>query len=322
MTEAEAKRAVGLGGAPQGPAIDYAPPVWPVVIAVYSVVSGGLGLLAATASMLTNPMFFLDLARPGASGLPTYLAVNCLLDLATYALLPLVVAAGLLLLKRHRLGRTLHVLWAVLVTPIALAAMAQAATQFPDDSRYWQVPVLVRALSRIVYPIFLLVWLTHAPVRRQMERWVACTPVYPQPIWPAVIGVLAILEAARDGVVLLGRISYGLNRIRYLWTGWTPCYTAVDVLGPLLGALLLAGGLALRRQRRIARKRLLLWAVLVIGTAFLRAVFGGLSYTGQGPLDTSRWLVTATLQSILPVFVLIWFHRPSIRQQVDQWRQW
>jgi len=123
------------------------------------------------------------------------------------------------------------------------------------------------------------------------------------------------------------------------WAAWTISLSAVATV---LGLLLLAGGVGLVRRRHWSRAALICWAVLKI----ILAVANGLLVwvvQQQGLQEQSRMMGpgfapggagATTVKAVtffslafailwgwaLPVFLLIWFSRRSIKAQMAQWR--
>ncbi len=100
-----------------------------------------------------------------------------------------------------------------------------------------------------------------------------------------------------------------------------------------LSGLLLAAGVRLRARRCSARRFALLWAWLKIGTSFAltigslvtgldaAAVSGlvGLSQTGMIVIALVSGVFGLVWSCTLPLILIIWFARPTIRQQVAGW---
>lgn len=168
----------------------------------------------------------------------------------------------------------------------------------------------------------------------------------PQPrrtTWPNVLGILSIVLGA------LGVLTYGAGGIELILTGPTVPASAphADAIGVgelvsnlvhcLLAVLLLAAGIQLVRRRPAARRLYIVWAVLrtaaalggtVVAYLMMQALIQDEQANGTTSADVVRFmevyglatLVIALLWSLaLPIFALIWFNRPKIRQEMRRW---
>ena len=120
------------------------------------------------------------------------------------------------------------------------------------------------------------------------------------------------------------------------WATWT---VVVSLLSAAVAILLLAAGIGLVQRRRWSPRVFTIWAPLKIVLAIASTVVGwaiqqetmeamrtqvpGMGALGPGTMESfaSVGAVFALLWGCaLPVFVLIWFARGSIKAQVAEWR--
>ncbi len=181
-------------------------------------------------------------------------------------------------------------------------------------------------------------------------------PAYPGPAerasWPGVVGVICIVFG---GLGILGGV-WGI--IAPLFNEWlaslmppeqqatmeaaakvNPYPVATSLFMLAIAALLLAGGIGLVRRRGGAIGLLRAWAAIKIVWVIV-GTFVGLHMThalmeemqnqmGSGPAPGMEAIMTASLVfgvvvgilwgCALPVFVLIWFSRRKIRNEVASW---
>jgi len=172
--------------------------------------------------------------------------------------------------------------------------------------------------------------------------------------WATVIGVVAIVLGVLGtfggiwGILspLLMQYfdqvmpGYGLvTETTRAWAAWTISLSAVAAV---LGLLLLAGGVGLVRRRHWSRAALICWALLKIILAVAnglvvwavqqhalqeqsRMLGPGFAPGGPGATTVEAVAVLGMALTILwgwalPVFLLIWFSRRSIKAQMAQWR--
>lgn len=167
------------------------PPLWPVVIGWISCIFAGL-LLTCTASAPLMMHFFSGMVEQQLNGNP--MPPNMILGPVQYiqiALgllhLVLLMAAGITTLRRIGLGRTLHLMYALLAIPLfafALmmvfkqnSAMREYIQQYPDSPFAQQqaqagqfgllIGIVMLAVFSLSYPAFLFIWF--ALVKRRPE---------------------------------------------------------------------------------------------------------------------------------------------------------
>lgn len=160
--------------------------------------------------------------------------------------------------------------------------------------------------------------------------------------WPTAVGVISIIYA---GLILL---STSINTVQQFWQAasnrdmmaalpsWYGAYqAATTILRMALGVLLLVGGILLLRRRPASRGLHLAWAwgaaaLTVLGFAIAlwmmpvveREVQRAMP-PGAGPMATGAvWIGVIggfVIGLVYPIFVLAWFHRGRIRQEVALW---
>ena len=166
---------------PAGPPPPPPPQVWPYAIGGASIAMAASGLLGVLGSFIQIGTTIVTqggrvLGRwPGAS------AAREASQLIPMLLLPLVCAlllpAGILLLRRSRLGVRLHMAFAISTIVVASAGplLAIVSVAAMPLERSWGVYMLIQSIwgaSRsIIYPIFLLVWFRRPRIRMQIADW-------------------------------------------------------------------------------------------------------------------------------------------------------
>lgn len=169
--------------------------------------------------------------------------------------------------------------------------------------------------------------------------------------WPTVIGIIAIVFGA-GGILggVLGMLGPAINRVminvmpadqvagieaqaKYQW--WA---AGLSVLATLIALWLLLGGIGLLKKRPAAAGKIKAWAKVKIAFVLLMVgvqaliqtdVFSATqTQTGGGfSMPEGFVLVMVGLTVIfmllwglaLPVFMLIWFGRKSIKNDVEKW---
>lgn len=169
--------------------------------------------------------------------------------------------------------------------------------------------------------------------------------------WPTVLGILAIVFGGFGvlggawGVVapfVAGRITEmspsmpaQLTQQLDAWSGWT---TAFSIMSLMAGGLLLFGGISLVRRRHRAAPALFVWSiikiVLILANVGLQlAVQSQVMGQALSQLPTLPGGGTIMMTSVIigvgcglifqlawPVFLLIWFRRRVIKEEVAIWK--
>jgi len=328
------------------PAPAREPPVWPVVIAVYSMVAAGYAALGLVGWIIFSfDALYYPTRQALSAGAPVWYAIHHLAHLGRLLLAPLCLAAGLAVYKRHVLGPALHVVWGVPAIILGVAGSFSVMVRLADRLEILRVGDVLYAMAEVswglaatvAYPAFVVIWFSRRRVRRQMAAWGAAAPVYSRPVWPSVIAALSLSKAAMHALRVVARASPEIRQLAssysllldYGGSWWTAAWglaiqgvrliasLALTIHASLLALLLVPGGIALWRRRRWGATVHLVWA----GAAAL-AVIASLLTDALGedaffePLSSAYW---ATIRMIYPVFVLIWFTRPRVRRQVAAW---
>lgn len=157
-----------------------------------------------------------------------------------------------------------------------------------------------------------------------------------KPAWPIVIGIISIALAGLGLVMnLSGLITGGVpstqQGVQMSWPEWFTKYARVSALaGMAIAVLLLAAGIALVRRRTAARPLHMTYAVLGIISALVGAVVG-ISVSKQVEVSDAQaaqvmriamligGIFAAAIAMVYPIFLLIWFDREKIRQQMQSW---
>jgi len=149
-------------------------PKWPTIIGVISVILGANVVLGI---FLSLPSFFSPDGWP--HNLKGWVQVASIgLTAYAYLLSLLLLVAGILLLRRRRLGRTLHLVFAAIcISTFALyillwmpgfvglwpAPSAELVANFKKTIPSW--------LYGLIYPAFLMLWFSLPKVRRHVAQW-------------------------------------------------------------------------------------------------------------------------------------------------------
>ncbi len=159
-------------------------PRWPKVVGIISVVWGGIGLTCGGCGMGTPAiMGFLMGSQLNGAPLPplwTFGPLDYVLGVLGIVMAIVLVVAGVQTILRRRLGRALHLVYAVVVLPMIVvsalngfskqSAMAQWAKDYPDnefaqrinaggpDQMIELVVGVAMILFFMLYPLFCLIW--------------------------------------------------------------------------------------------------------------------------------------------------------------------
>jgi hypothetical protein len=139
----------------------------------------------------------------------------------------------------------------------------------------------------------------------------------PRSVWPLPIGVLSLLVGVLMVLSAVVRFTWGFILI-------VPRFAMMGCVGFVVGLLLLAAGAQLLRRDPHARWLHLTYAcvhLLVNGVliGLLGRYFVFLLRVGALPLGMALSLFWAGPGSAYPVFVLAWFLRPGIREEMADW---
>jgi hypothetical protein len=178
--------------------------------------------------------------------------------------------------------------------------------------------------------------------------------------WPTVIGIIAILFGAlgllHGCLTSATPLTIGFaenmtqnlpqadaDQMRAVFDGQKKYMIPTVIVGVLLlvcGVMLLAGGIGLYTKRAWSRSTLLAWAALKIIASIAGLIVGILGMQAQTEaikqMDNSQAGAAAAMgqsygyigagvgfvwQMLLPIFMLIWFSRASIKAEVESWKE-
>jgi len=152
---------------------------WPTAIGVISTILGALGVLCAPVSLL------MKLVKPGMmrqdpmlGRMPEWFrSYQICSDLVGIVMWAFLLIAGIRLLKRRSVGRSLHIAYAwigVALTIVGTAVMAYATSSVdlpPGFMTLFAVSIALGVALGLAYPIFLLVWFSRPKIRQEVEGW-------------------------------------------------------------------------------------------------------------------------------------------------------
>jgi len=312
---------------------------WPAAIAVVAIVLGAGALLGGRNVAIAFLSRWLT-KGPGLAPAvrPAWFAVEGWGSVLGVVL----IVSGILLLLRRTAGRTCLIVWALLaiathaLVPVLYALGWVAELPGPVELKAVSVAAMIqRGLLGAFGAVFLLVCAIRGLRADEMRRWRASRG---QPerlragsVWPGALGLLAVYRAL-SGVlarvcslawipVLRALFPESELIARLLEIGWG--WGAVVLLWLALLVLHLIAGIGLLLRRR--------WgAVLVViyAGAALLAVAAWRGLVMRASLDMAGahgpHLLIANVVGLLvwaawPVFVLVWFARGKVREQVRAW---
>ncbi len=179
-------------------------------------------------------------------------------------------------------------------------------------------------------------------------------PVVPGPLpvkksgWPTAIGVITVVLGSLGalsgiwsivGQFLMSALSQipGQKETIALLTHWRPWLIAIAAATIIVAILLLFGGITLMRRRAFSRSLILVWAALKIVLVIVSSVItyqlneaqfavmqqSGMNMSGmQGVMNIAgiaSVIVSLVWGMALPVFMIIWFMRPRVMREMNQW---
>lgn len=172
--------------------------------------------------------------------------------------------------------------------------------------------------------------------------------------WPTVIGVITIILGV-GGVIngLIGSFApvvmnsiiagFQTNPIMGVVNKWQYWNMGIAAIGGLIAVILLVGGILLFRRRAISIPLLRVWAIAKILLAIVSSIAGTMILLEQSQV-TAQQIAAASPGAppiaagamdafgilgivfgflwmlALPVFLLIWFRRKSVRTDVHRWK--
>ncbi|KKL60677.1 hypothetical protein LCGC14_2202930 [marine sediment metagenome] len=300
--------------------------VWPTVI-------GWLSLVMVARSVVSTVGFIPVHVHSVSSG--QLYAGHIILSILTSIVSAVLLAyAGLNTLARRPFGKTVHILWASLALGGTLFYSLTNLAELGQQADMMGTPsVALWLIGRQAYPIFLLIWFTRRRIRNEIRNWQQETPDDLQPgeatspqarqvtVWPWVISWVTIFITGQELLefVIGGRLE-GLIR-----DGWdlftrTPVRHYID--GPAFLALAILAGVLMIRQRHIGRKLLIVWALLQLSWFiwFEIEIPWHLIRTGDNAaIQVGQMLIPLMQKFVYPIFLLIWFSRKKIKDEVRSW---
>jgi len=175
------------GGAYPGQQADK--PSWPTVVGIISLCVAGIfslmmiGSLAISAAVQNNPQqrrIMADMPEWIASW--QYKAISGTFTIGAYAVLAI---GGVMLLKRRRAGRALHMAYVMMGIVLAIAGSVVTLMMMDHMPATPNAPPQAHAIQQITtvigfvvglafalaYPVFLLIWFSRAKVRQHVQTW-------------------------------------------------------------------------------------------------------------------------------------------------------
>ena len=188
-----------------------------------------------------------------------------------------------------------------------------------------------------------------------LERTAPLTPPTQAPlppvrasVWPTVVGIIGIIYASLGlfgtfcGLAFLFVLpsyadwfqSIGMSEqeVQEMQTAMPPATWSVfaSVVGLALVILLFVGAVRLLRRQASGARLCALWSWMIIPWTIIATVITLVFHFNVPEPSGGRWeqIGTAIIGAIgtviglvLPVFMVIWFSRPTIKSQVAQWRR-
>lgn len=162
-------------------------PTWPTVVAIISLCLAGLYVLATIGGLIMQAFAknFQTSQQPDMlANMPdwhqAYQWIITPIGIATYALLAI---GGVMLLKRRRVGRALHVAYAlagivlaITVTVVGLILIDYMQFGGPEEmqtiTKVTSIGgIIIGMFISLAYPIFLLIWFGRAKVKQHIQTW-------------------------------------------------------------------------------------------------------------------------------------------------------
>ncbi len=152
------------------PAADRnAVPTWAKVIGVISIIFGGLGLLCTPINLMNIR------ANPQVREMfgPQLITAQTVTGLASVVSAALLLAGGIYLLKRRRVGVALHYVAAIVNLVLIAANLVAMLTMAPGGrmGMLVSVPTILGTILGAAYPVFLLIWLSRPTVKADVANW-------------------------------------------------------------------------------------------------------------------------------------------------------
>jgi len=169
------------------PGLQARKPSWPIVVGIISLCVAGLFGLMTIVGLLMNVLGLGNVQqRQMMANMPDSFKTNQwlsgLFTIATYVVLAI---GGVMLLKRRRAARTLHVAYALMGILMAIVGLVVMITMMnhmplppnaPPQAQAMLKPIMaVGAIFGMVfalaYPTFVLIWFTRPKVAQHIQTW-------------------------------------------------------------------------------------------------------------------------------------------------------
>jgi predicted lysophospholipase L1 biosynthesis ABC-type transport system permease subunit len=146
--------------------------------------------------------------------------------------------------------------------------------------------------------------------------------------WPKVIGIISICLAGLGLIclpIIAGITMYADKIYRYYPAWYRQVSTLLMVIAIPLAVLHLVGGILLLKRRPVARLLLMIIGVAGVLAAIVNIIIFSNVDTGMMPAAQAMSFKMSSIFSIpfgaaYPVFLLAWFSRGRIRQEVNSWK--
>ena len=317
---------------PSDPTQESRPPIWPAVIGILSIAIGANMLVGRSSSFRLTHWVLTDGRAPGGWW-AAIVVTNQGIQLTNAAL---AVTAGVLLLKRRAAGTALLKIFAIGRTVQLLAwpmVRMAALREFPEGPIEWDAPLSAvgATLVRLPWPISLGAWTLRRKARDDVAEF--CDPARRAAlrpaggsVWPVAVGWLVIWQCTTS-IFHFAWNHLTCEVFELIWKYYTfsydlPLWTIWGICGP--AALGVVGAILLLRRKRRAWVVLMLFAILLTLTVVAGPIVRA-SLIDRPAFRDPTFVLKAMLFSlrllVLPVFVMIWLLRPSIRQQMAGWQQ-
>jgi hypothetical protein len=169
------------------PGLQARKPSWPIVVGIISLCVAGLFGLMTIVGLLMNVLGLGNVQqRQMMANMPDSFKTNQwlsgLFTIATYVVLAI---GGVMLLKRRRAARTLHVAYALMGILMAIVGLVVMITMMnhmplppnaPPQAQAMLKPIMaIGAIFGMVfalaYPTFVLIWFTRPKVAQHIQTW-------------------------------------------------------------------------------------------------------------------------------------------------------
>lgn len=284
-------------------------------------VSACFGLLC-----ITWPLFLLAVAVTGLAEIDDTPTKSAWIMLGVA--LPL-LAGSVQLHRRRRSGAIIVLMWAIGMLVWAVSLVASG-----DSTRDERMGLAVTAVIMSIWPLFLLVFFARASLWREMRTWRTwrAGPALEHSVrtesdgrmepdarssWPSDIAGISLSLGLVFSGFLLFAIKMGFVFSDDPTAGRIQAISALVML--VLAAMLVVGAVQLHQQKFSGAIILQIWAVILIFWATLIGAFGVIVVPVRG-----IWLASvamAFLMAAWPVFLIVWFARGSITEEVRSWRR-